>query len=199
MDLDEACWGEVTEIVRGKFNVIYGEASSGKTSFVLTLARRFSRDLVGYINSEGEVNSARVLQILGSEENYRYAEVRTLMEQLIAVMELSRLGAQILVVDSINGLYRLEMALSQREASISFTYMLAYLKKLSSEKKTVAVTAQVAMDESIPSGAALIRHYVDNSFRIAKSERNHSRIIYLNETYIGRGVIDSKGFRWIHC
>lgn len=199
MTLNELCWKKLFGVIESKLNVIYGEAASGKTSFVLSLAKNNKEKKIGYINTEGEINSVRVLQILGNEDNYIYVEVKELLEELVAIMELYELGIDFLVIDSVNALYRLELTYDQERTTSMFTFILAMLKGLSQEKKTVVSTSQVSFDENTPTGLIYISHYADNLLKIVKSEKDNSRLIYLNENYYGKGTIDSTGFRWISC
>ena len=200
MSQEEICWNKIMNSTMNTFSVVYGEAASGKTSFVLSLAKRWlDKQTIGYLNTEGEINSVRVLQILGNHARYLYVEVRDIISELFGVMELDNLGVNIMLIDSVNSLYRLEMAIDERMASIAFSLILALLKKLSMNKKTIIATSQVAMEEGVPSGLVFIKRYADNLIRIHKSERDSSRIIYINDIYFGKGLIEDKGFRWISC
>jgi len=198
MDPRGECWEKLKKRVERSLSVIYGEGGSGKTSFALTLAREGGFRRVGYVNTEGEVNASRVLQILDNSVDYLYAEADSLINQLIAIMELHKAGADIVIVDSINSLYRLETQSEPESAAKLFTFTLALMKSLSREMTAVA-TSQVTLDEGLPVGLPFIKRYADNMIKISRREAGGAREIYLDGRLIGEGYIEGRGFRWTHC
>lgn len=192
------CWSELSKAAQGRLVIIYGEAGSGKTSLALSLVKAIGDKKMGYINTEGEINAIRLHHIL-REEGYIYADVKSLLEQLRALIELSKLEIDIIVIDSINALYRLEMAEEQERSAKLFTFILALSKSLTFNfGKTVIATSQVTIDEAIPSGHVFIRGYADLLVKIVK-QRDGTRAVYVNEELFGEGGIAQEGFRWYRC
>lgn len=104
-------------VAYGAVTLVYGEASTGKTtlaaSVALTLLRRDQAARAFYVDADGKLSTERLTQLAGGAEPLRrllyyrpqsYREQTRLMEGLPDQLE----AGDLVVVDSITGLYRLE-------------------------------------------------------------------------------------------
>lgn len=195
---ERSCWDAMLAALKGRMAIVYGAAGAGKTSLALNVAKLLGGRLA-YVNTEGEVNASRVLQVLGEEVYYEYAEARTLLDQVNLIIEAFSKGFDTLVIDSVNALYRLEVGSSPDTATALFALSLAISKASTHRGKTIIATAQVsAAEEAMPSGIGVISRYADVLVEISREE-TRTRGVRLAGTYFGRGLITSEGFRWLQC
>ena len=127
--------------------LIYGEAGSGKTNLTLFLLAKASRNGRRgiYISTEGKIYQALVDQ--DKFTNVFFSEVYDLNELSKLIFELKTLldklddKKMVIVVDTINSLYRLQENLEHAVTVLNM--QLALLYKLSRLGCTVIVTGQV--------------------------------------------------------
>jgi DNA repair protein RadB len=149
---------------RGLISLLYGEAETGKTTLALQCAKmaalRGLRTL--YIDADGGISPQRLAQIAGKgEEAIVNVNVKDIASRIIFLAprdfrELVLLGESIdryitpqtvlLVVDTVTGLYRVQLAEGEEPFSINreLNRLMAYLKRLAKTRRiAVLVLGQV--------------------------------------------------------
>ncbi|MFP3952448.1 MAG: ATPase domain-containing protein [Candidatus Bathyarchaeia archaeon] len=127
---------------RGTLNLVYGEAAAGKTTFALTLAfnnlERNSRLNAYYIDSDGKLSTDRMTQISKTEESLKRLRVRRPLSfseqaEIIETLPQNLERDDLLVIDSITGLYRLETGDAPKtfRSNKELNRQLGYLKEIS--------------------------------------------------------------------
>ena len=193
----------------GLLVLFYGEAGSGKTRLLLTLARKLSQrnTRVLFISTEGYLYSAIVSKNPLLYKNVYFTNISDLDSQLGFVLMLYSIIDlfKYIIFDSINSLYRLE---AYEEGSLEkFSLMLAVLKYLAHKNKvTVYSSAQVRAreDEGEPlaSGMPILEYWHDIILEI-KREGNERLINvvkprgYNEKPY--KFIISAEGVEWVEC
>ena len=160
--------------VEGEPLIIYGEPGSGKTNIVLKILKE-SLGIglsASYISTEGSlvIERMRSMGIINTESLY-VAFAHSLPHLARLVSEAIITGRSIVVVDSVNSLYRSEVGFTPRANEI-FLGILAMLKHNSLSGRWSIATAQVREVEDLePSGVNLIRFYCRNLARVSKTPR----------------------------
>ncbi len=161
--------------------LIYGEAGSGKTNLTLFLLAKASRNGRRgiYISTEGKIYQAVVDQ--EKFTNVFFSEVYDLNELSKLIFELKTLldklddRKMVIVVDTINSLYRLQENLEHAVTVLNM--QLAFLYKLSRLGCTVIVTGQVRerLEEEVRattsidvSGSTYLRFWPDIIIRLER-------------------------------
>mgnify|MGYP000135472172 CR=1 FL=1 len=161
--------------------LIYGEAGSGKTNLTLFLLAKASRNGRRgiYISTEGKIYQALVDQ--DKFTNVFFSEVYDLNELSKLIFELKTLldklddKKMVIVVDTINSLYRLQENLEHAVTVLNM--QLALLYKLSRLGCTVIVTGQVRerLEEEVHtttsvdvSGSTYLRFWPDIIIRLER-------------------------------
>ena len=178
-----------------RFYLIYGEPGSGKTNLVSKITReslaRGSR--VVYICTEGSVNIEPLIRdpnVL--DKDLLIVFPKSLSELLLSVLEIFSLDQEIIVIDSINHLYRIEGGYSHRSNEI-FTSIVSLLHYLSrNEKRFVFATAQVRETEEglEPSGIAFLEFYKPYKIRVSKRSNNFFEMFLERDNKIFRFYIN---------
>jgi DNA repair protein RadB len=159
--------------------LVYGEPASGKTNLCLQLAR--SAALLGlktvYVDTEG-VSLERFRQICGDDfdrvlPNVLFYAPRTLEEQGTAIEQAVRLPeCGLVVVDSFNQFYRLEMSEDQDKAARMLLRQLSTLQVTARTTRTpVILTGQVygSTDNALmPFGSRTMEHIVKTILEFRK-------------------------------
>ncbi|KAA0002126.1 MAG: DNA repair and recombination protein RadB [Thermoplasmata archaeon] len=160
----------------GIITEIYGEGGSGKTNICIQAAK--SCVLEGkkavYIDTEG-ISKERLLQVLKDratlEQNLFFSPF-SLKEQEEMVAKAVKIDAGLIVLDSANLFYRLEMHENEAAATRSLTKQLVTLQ-IEARKKNIPViiTSQVysAGDEIKPFAGRSIDHIAKTIIRIEKA------------------------------
>ena len=182
---------------REKPFIFYGEASAGKTSIVLSLAKWLNKDFL-YINTEGAPNNERVLQVLGTNVKGSYYEALDNDSLMAALIGQSVVKKELIIVDSINSFFRVRVGESLDKAVQELSFALGVLSWYSFHmKKIVLATAQVAGPDSVPSGLEILMYFKPNLFNIAKQDG--VRKIVFQKGFEGEFSIESDGISWIRC
>lgn len=151
--------------------IIYGEPGSGKTSLVLKILKETlaAGATAAFISTEGGpvVERMEAMGILDLEDlEVSRAYTMEHLAELVA-LAISR-RRDLVVVDSINSLYRVEAGLGRRANEVLLG-ILAMLRAHSREGGWPISTAQVRGSEDIePSGLALINFYGGVVARVSK-------------------------------
>lgn len=175
--------------------IVFGEAGSGKTSFVLSFLKFINQDSI-YINTEGSLNYQRALQILGDNPSVKFVDVEDDIKLLRVALEVFKLKKTV-AVDSINHLFRLFLFRGLNVSWTIFNTTIALLKQLSGFYPVIS-TAQVSLAGEEPSGTEALSHYF-TLIKIQRSGIEKPGQIYLGDTMIGNYVLAKEGFIWTLC
>ena len=161
--------------------LIYGEAGSGKTNLTLFLLAKASRNGRRgiYISTEGKtyqalVNQDRFTNVFFSEV-YELNELSKLIFELETLLDTLNGERMVIVIDTINSLYRLQENLEHAVTVLNM--QLALLYKLSRLGCTVIVTGQVRerLEEEVHattsidvSGSTYLRFWPDIIIRLER-------------------------------
>ena len=130
---------------------IYGEAGSGKTNICLQAAREYASDSkkVAYIDSEG-VSIERLHQICNQDYNYKKildnilffspTSLETQEKMIVDAIKLKDVG--MIIVDTINLFYRINLEDDIESAMRSFVRQVANLQVAAREKKLYVILAE---------------------------------------------------------
>lgn len=154
----------------GAITLVYGEPASGKTNLCLQAARSVVGQglRVAYVDTEG-VSFDRLKQVGGADhkrmmEQVLFSSPHTFAEQTKAVNKAVDLeGVGLIVVDSLNFYYRLELDADTAAASRALLAQLGTLANSARKNRIpVLVTAQVygSDEEVLPFGGRLMGHIV---------------------------------------
>ncbi|MGC9009699.1 MAG: AAA family ATPase [Sulfolobales archaeon] len=176
---------ELDEILNNKdrFYLIYGDPGTGKTNLVSKIAREsvLRGSSVAYVCTEGSVNVTNLLndpEII--DRDIKFAFPTTLTELLKAVITLLvENPPDVIIIDTINYLYRIEGGYSYRsnEIFISIISILHYISRTLG--RYVLATAQVRETEEglEPSGIVFLDFYRPYMIRSVKRDINLFEII----------------------
>jgi len=172
--IDEILGGGVE---RGIITEVYGEGGTGKTNICIQLARNCASEgkKVIFIDTEG-VSMERIFQICGEDkkivEKILLFSPYSFKEQEEMVGKAVRIDSGLIIVDSMNLYYRLEMENDEGTATRSLTRQLVNLQ-IEARKRNipVVITAQVYSvgDEVKPFGGRSIDHMVKTVIRLEKT------------------------------
>ncbi|HLE47880.1 MAG TPA: DNA repair and recombination protein RadB [Candidatus Thermoplasmatota archaeon] len=163
----------------GTLTLIYGEAGAGKTNICLQLARnavRADHGKVAYLDTEG-VSMERLEQICGADlqrvlKGILFYHPTSLAEQERMTQNLEKIkGASLIVIDSLNMYYRLQLKAGGDEATRTLTSMLSTLLRISRTQNTpVLITGQVYTDDETvrPFGGRVMEHIVKTIVRLER-------------------------------
>ncbi|MEM1611486.1 MAG: AAA family ATPase [Sulfolobales archaeon] len=174
--------------IEGEPLIIYGEPASGKTNLVLKILRESLRSGMeaAYISTEGSIVVERMEEIgVLDFPNLAIGFANSLSHLAQLVSEAVATGYSLVVIDSVNSLYRSSVGFVKRANEI-FLGILAMVKIAASLGRWVIATAQVREvgEEIEPSGADLISFYCRN---IAKIYRGGG----------GKRILEAGGRRYI--
>jgi len=186
--------------------LVYGEAGTGKTAILLTIARNLSIKGVKsiYISTEGYIYSARVAPYYSDYENVVFIDVDDFDKQLqLTLMTPFIRNIDCVIIDSINALYRLE---AYKEYSIEkLGLILAILRDLAEKNKYVFASAQVRAvedsEEPIASGMPILEYWFDIIINLARENgKRYAKIMkpQYKKTII-EFLIESEGVKWLGC
>lgn len=135
-------------IEEGLITNVFGSSGSGKTNFCVQLAAQVAEKggKVVYIDSEKGFSPERFVQISDEESlaNVQLLEPLDFEEQEKAVERLSEMEPELVVVDSLVSLYRLERDDEPEEANQRLSDLLSKLSRIARERSIpVLVTNQV--------------------------------------------------------
>ena len=161
--IDELLGGGVE---KGIITEIYGEGGTGKTNICIQLSKNCASEgkRVVFIDTEG-VSKERIFQICGDDkeivEKILFFSPYSMKEQEEMVGKAIKIDSGLIIVDSMNLYYRLDMETDEGAATRSLTRQLVNLQ-IEARKKNipVVVTAQVYSvgDEVKPFGGRSIDH-----------------------------------------
>lgn len=198
----------------GHLSLIYGEASSGKTTLALMAsAERARRGLkVLYVDSDGRFSCERFLQVAGdpgSLEMVLVSSPSSFWDQGALILGLEAFlmaGAGLVVVDSITALYRLALGSGGDAIALNkgLSKQLAYLRGLSRRRGLpILITSQVRWsggDSAEPVAKRILEYWSDAIIALRRSQgglREVSIIRNPGSRGAGKGLfsIEEGGFR----
>jgi len=177
--LDELLGGGVENGIITEF---YGEGGTGKTNVCIQLARNCASEgkKVVFIDTEG-ISKERLFQICDGNkeivEKILFFSPYSMEEQEEMVVKAVKIDAGLVVIDSVNLYYRLNMENDEGTATRSLTRQLVNLQIAARKKNMPAVvTAQVYSvgDEVKPFGGRSIDHMAKTVVRLDKVEGKRS-------------------------
>jgi len=192
------CWEKLLEETfpgnRG-FSVIYGEAGAGKTSFSLTLTAVVAGKSL-YINTEGSPTYERAMQV-GVPPNVEFSED---VDEWGIIYDILRAwnSKELVVVDSINSVFRVSASYDIEKAYRAFSFICALLKQMS-KKAMILATAQVSLSGEAPSGEDVLSYYATSMIRLLREKGKEEGVVEVNGKLFGRYRITGGGFEWISC
>ncbi len=168
-------------IEAGIITEIYGEGGTGKTNICIQAAKRCAEKgkKVIYIDTEG-ISKERLLQIFKDKkllEKVLFFFPFSLKEQEEMIEKAVKIDAGLIIVDSINLFYRLEME-DEAMATRSLTKQLVTLQIAARKNKIpVIVTSQVysAGDNIKPFAGRSMDHMAKTIIRINKNGSNNRK------------------------
>lgn len=185
-----------------RFVVVYGGPGSGKTNLVLKILREsVSRGLRGlYISTEGSIQLSRLYELVEDRhlDNILVATPASLTELLKVFIESIDTAVDIVVIDSINYLYRIEAGSSYRsnEMFLSVLALTSLLSRISD--RFFLYTAQVRETEEgeEPSGIDLMRFYDPYMIRSRRVSGDTHEITLEREGLVLRFRIEERDVVW---
>ncbi len=182
---------------------VYGEAGSGKTNMAMMLTRSVVQGgkKAVYIDTEG-ISVERLRQICGKDFEwmieemmirhvYTLAEQERAVERAVSAAETGKVG--IIVVDSMTGLYRLDIGTDMESGSMrSLTkQMINLLNAARKNEIAVLITNQVYTDrqrgEYRPMGGHVVDHYAKTIIRLDKLRDGKRRAVILKHRSVPEG------------
>jgi DNA repair protein RadB len=146
-----------TLVNHGAITLLYGEATAGKTTSLISLTvnhlkqNPFSNAY--YIDSDGKLSVDRLIQVTGADYhdvlvNMHVLKPQSFREQnfIISNIDEKLVQEDLLIIDSITGLYRLEAGDPEKtfETNKVLNHYLAFLKELALTKKiAIMISGQV--------------------------------------------------------
>jgi len=169
-------------IERGIITEIYGEGGSGKTNVCIQAAKRCIEEgkKAVYIDTEG-ISKERLLQVFGDRkklESILFFIPFSLKEQEDMVEKACRIDAGIIILDSANLFYRLEMNEDEAAPTRSLTKQLVTLQIEARRKNIpVIITSQVysAGEEIKPFAGRSMDHIAKTIIRLERVEGKGER------------------------
>ncbi|HHF55885.1 MAG TPA: DNA repair and recombination protein RadB [Thermoplasmatales archaeon] len=169
-------------IEAGIITEIYGEGGTGKTNICIQAAKKCIENgkRVVYIDTEG-ISKERLLQVFKDKkklEKILFFFPFSLKEQEEMVEKAIKIDAGIIILDSANLFYRLEMNEDEARATRSLTKQLVTLQ-IEARKKNIPViiTSQVysAGDDIKPFAGRSIDHIAKTIIKIEKAGTENGR------------------------
>ncbi len=169
-------------IEAGIITEIYGEGGTGKTNICIQAAKSCAMEgkKVVYIDTEG-VSKERLWQICRDKkilEKILFFTPFSMKEQEEMIEKAVKIDAGLIILDSANLFYRLEMAEDEAMATRSLTNQLVILQ-IEARKKNIPViiTSQVysAGDEVKPFAGRSMDHIAKTVIRLEKTEDKNGK------------------------
>ncbi|MFQ6127462.1 MAG: DNA repair and recombination protein RadB [Thermoplasmata archaeon] len=183
----------------GCLTLVYGEGGSGKTNFVLQLARNIAREhKVLFIDTEG-VSIERLKQICGEEyekilknilfsEPYSFREQQKIVEKAVNLAEKNKdIGA--IILDSVTTHYRLTRLQDEfRERKNLADQVTKLLKAARTRDIPVVLTSQVYTDLETgsyePLGGHLLSHNAKTHISLERSGQHKRRAVLMKHRHL---------------
>jgi DNA repair protein RadB len=142
------------DFVQGGINMIYGNASSGKTTCcLLALISAAEQGKVIYIDTEKGFNTDRLKQLYGRDispilEKTLLMQPKDFFGQEKAILDAKKMcvspSIRLVIVDTVSNFYKIELASSPKEVNSALAEQLANLVRIARDLgKTVLITSQV--------------------------------------------------------
>lgn len=181
----------------GVVTLVYGEPAAGKTNLALQLARTVVRQglRVAYVDTEG-VSFDRLRQVAGGDytqmiQRVLFAAPDDFGDQSRRVEEAAALeDIGLIVVDSLNHLYRLELDQDPNLAGRRLQAQLGALQRAGRKRRIpVLVTAQVyeAGEATLPFGGRTMGHIVKTILELERDEEGLRHAIVRKHRAIADG------------
>ncbi len=185
--------------------LVYGEAGSGKTNFALYVSALNStiNNKVLYINTEGWSVKARITELSKYWDMNRieFIDLNNFRQQTLFILRLlprTIYKYSIIVIDTINNLYRIEEDLDAATRALSTQMAILYTLSLRHSKNIIVLGQVKAGDEREEvSGSTYIRFW---STIIARLEKNNPRRMIIEKPVKKEFFfeITERGIKWIH-
>ncbi|KAA0004219.1 MAG: DNA repair and recombination protein RadB [Thermoplasmata archaeon] len=193
--LDELLGGGIE---KGIVTEIYGEGGTGKTNICIQAAKQCIEGgkKVVYIDTEG-ISKERLLQIFKDKkklEKILFFFPFSLKEQEEMVEKATKIDAGMIIVDSINLFYRLEME-DESLATRSLTKQLVTLQIAARKKKIpVIITSQVysAGDEVKPFAGRSMDHIAKTIIMIERNGKENGKEVRFATVIKHRSIPEGK-------
>ncbi len=193
---------ELDKIIEGYpddgITTFFGAAGSGKTNLILTAAIKTAETgkKIIIINTEGEIISERLKQLLTNEQllkSFIFFTAKTFAEQekiIHKINEFSLKNIGLIAFDSSNKLLRVEKNQENKE---KFKQQLAKLKKTAREKKIpILLTAQVYQsyetDENVIFAGPIINEFSDCVLELIVMNQIRKLTLKKHNTTIGEKI-----------
>ena len=197
--LDELLGGGIE---KGIVTEIYGEGGTGKTNICIQAAKQCIEEgkKVVYIDTEG-ISKERLLQIFKDKkklEKILFFFPFSLKEQEEMVEKATKIDAGMIIVDSINLFYRLEME-DESLATRSLTKQLVTLQIAARKKKIpVIITSQVysAGDEVKPFAGRSMDHIAKTIIMIERNGKENGKEVRFATVIKHRSIPEGKSINF---
>lgn len=146
---------------KGNIVSIYGEAGTGKTIIGIHVALEMGDSI--YISTKDSSYQARVEKLKGKPNVY-FTQVNSQYELISAILRASQLNLKVIVVDTVNYMYKL----SRKRKDLEFPLLLISAFVKSGFNKALLLW-DVSANNKIP-GEKFMRTFSDDVLRITKGE-----------------------------
>lgn len=180
--------------------VVYGAAGSGKTNFLLNILKcsEINNESIVYISTEDPVFIDRAIELGIESSNFYFASALNQEHLISLILESMQFNVIMIIVDSINHLYRVESG--KDYASKLFVDILVLLDSLNKRGITIITSAQVKLGENIVAGYEYLDIWADKiiEIRVLPNKTRTIRIIKPAISHEISFVITSNGVKWLH-
>ena len=169
-------------IEAGIVTEIYGEGGTGKTNICIQAAKSCAMEgkKVVYIDTEG-ISKDRLLQVFKEKkylERVLFFFPFSLKEQEEMIKKIAKIDAGLIILDSANLFYRLEMHIDEARATRSLTNQLVTLQTIARKRGIpVIITSQVYSvgEEVKPFAGRSMDHIAKTIIKIEKVGRKNGK------------------------
>lgn len=169
-------------IEAGIVTEIYGEGGTGKTNICIQAAKSCATEgkKVVYIDTEG-ISKDRLLQVFKEKkylEKVLFFFPFSLKEQEEMIKKIAKIDAGLIILDSANLFYRLEMHIDEAKATRSLTNQLVTLQTIARKRGIpVIITSQVYSvgEEVKPFAGRSMDHIAKTIIKIEKVGRKNGK------------------------
>ena len=196
-------------VQRGNVTFIYGEPASGKSTLTLSIIANLLRSDLGararYIDTDRKFSLPRFLEIVGVDaseilKRFSYSKIENFEEQanLVENLPLSAQRGDLIVLDSVTGLYRVETGDSLKTWAMNkeLNRQLGHLKEMALTRDVfLLLTGQVRSVIDTPNtqvepvAQRLLRFWSDTIIRMETTSRQGVRRVIVEKPESHRGSV----------